>query len=120
MIVGASSAVPWAAHRRRNEPSDGTLWTCGWAQDGRIGLSDDELAAAGSGLLYGSYLAVPKQVGGISGVAVIGGGQTHSVAVRGDGAVWAWGRNTYDQLCGGTSTSLPDTVYTPAQIDFGQ
>jgi len=38
----------------------------------------------------------------------------------GDGTVWAWGHNTYDQLSGGISTSLPDTVYTPAQIEFGQ
>jgi len=74
------------------------------------------LAAAGSGLLYGKYLTVPKQVG--LNVAAIGGGQTHSVAVQTDGTVWGWGHNTYDPLCGGTSTSLPDTVYTP--IDFGQ
>lgn len=98
---------------------DGTLWICGWAQDGRLGLSDDELAAAGGDLLYGKYLTVPKQVG-LAEVAAIGGGQTHSVAVQTDGTVWAWGHNTHDQLCGGTSTSLPDTVYTPAQIEFGQ
>lgn len=70
-----------------NREGDGTLWTCGWAQDGRLGLSDEELAAAGGDLLYGKHLAVPKRVGGISGVAAIGGGRTHSVAVRGDGTV---------------------------------
>ena len=108
-----------AAHRCRNEPSDRTLWTCGWAQDGRLGLSDEELAAAGGDLLYGKYLAVPKQVG-LADVGAIGGRQTHGVTVQGDGTVWAWGHNTHDQLCGGTSTSLRDTVYAPAQIDFGQ
>ena len=108
-----------AAHRCRNEPSDRTLWTCGWAQDGRLGVSDEELAAAGGDLVYGKYLAAPKQVG-LADIAAIGGGQTHSVAVRGDGTVWAWGFNTYDQLSGGTSTNLPDMVATPVQIDFGQ
>ena len=98
--------------------SDGTLWTCGWADNGRLGLSDDELAAAGDDLLYGKYLTVPKQVGLVD-VAAIGGGQTHSVAVQGVGTVWAWGYNTYEQLCGGTPTSLPDTVAIPVQIDFG-
>jgi len=47
-------------------------------------------------------------------------GDRHSMFLKGDGTVGAWELNTYDQLCGGTSTSLPDTVYTPAQIDFGQ
>ena len=70
---------------------DGTLRTCGWAQDGRLGLSDDELAAAGGDLLYGK--TVPKQVG-LTDDAAIGGGQIHSVAVRTDGTVWAWGHNT--------------------------
>lgn len=97
---------------------DGTLWICGWADDGRLGLSDDELAAAGDDLLYGRYLTVPKQVRLVD-VAAIGAGQTHSVAVLGDGTVRAWGYNTCEQLCGGTSTSLPDTVATPVQIDFG-
>ena len=120
---GERIGAPWRTTGRtvaNNREGDGKVWTCGWAQYGRLGLSDAESAAAGGGLLYGKYLAVPKQVGGISGVAAIGGGQTHSVAVRGDGTVWAWGHNTCGQLCGGTSTSLPDTVYTPAQIEFGQ
>ncbi len=51
--------------------SDGTLWICGWADDGRLGLSDDGLAAAGDDLLYGKYLTVPKQVG-LTDVAAIG------------------------------------------------
>ena len=102
-----------------NREGDGTLWTCGWAQAGRLGPSDVELAAAGSDLLYGKYLTVPKQVG-LAGVAMIGGGQTHSVAVRGDGTVWAWGGNGYGELSNGTRTSLPESVPTPAQIDIGQ
>jgi alpha-tubulin suppressor-like RCC1 family protein len=61
---------------------------------------------------------VPKQVG-LAEVAAIGGGQTHSVAVQGDGTVWAWGNNGYGQLSGGTPTSLPQSVPTPAQIDLG-
>jgi len=98
---------------------DRTLRTCGWAQDGRLGLSDEELAAVGSDLLYGKYLTVPKQVG-LAGVAIIGGGQIHSVAVLTDGTIWAWGGNGYGQLSNGTRTSLPESVPTPAQIDIGQ
>lgn len=120
-VSGLTSVVALAAGDRHSMflKSDGTLWTCGWADNGRLGLSDDELAAAGDDLLYGKYLTVPKQVG-LADVAEIGGGHTHSVAVQGDGTVWAWGYNTYEQLCGGTSTSLPNTVATPVQIDFGE
>ncbi len=117
--MGTGAAIAAGDRHSMFLKGDGTLWTCGWAQGGRLGLSDDGLAAAGSDLLYGKHLTVPKQVG-LAGVAMIGGGQTHSVAVLTDGTVWAWGFNTYDQLSGGTSTSLPDTVYTPGQIDFGQ
>jgi len=120
-VIGMTNVVDIAAGDRHSMflKSDGTLWTCGWARNGRLGLSDDVLAAAGNDLLYGKYLTVPKQVG-LADVAAIGGGQTHSVAVQGDGTVWAWGYNTYEQLSGGTSTSLPDAVATPVQIDFGE
>ncbi len=120
-ISGLTSVTAIAAGDRHSIflKNDRTLWTCGWATNGRLGLSDDELAAAGNDLLFGQYLVVPKLVG-LTNVAAIGGGQTHSVATQSDGTVWAWGYNTFDQLSGATSTSLPDTVATPIQIDLGQ
>ena len=114
--MGTGAAIAAGDRHSMFLKGDGTLWTCGWAQAGRLGLSDAELAAAGGDLLYGK--TVPKQVG-LTDDAAIGGGQTHCVAVQGDGTVWAWGHNTCGQLCGGTSTSLPGTVYTLAQIEFG-
>ena len=84
---GERIGAPWRTTGRtvaNNREGDGKVWTCGWAQYGRLGLSDAESAAAGGGLLYGKYLAVPKQVGGISGVAAIGGGRPQR-RCRGDG-----------------------------------
>ncbi len=115
--MGTGAAIAAGDRHSMFLKGDGTLWACRWAQAGRLGLSDAELAAAGGDLLYGK--TVPKQVG-LADDATIGGGQTHCVAVQGEGTVRAWGRNAYEQLCGGTSASLPNTVYTPAQIDFGQ
>ena len=86
---GERIGAPWRTTGRtvaNNREGDGKVWTCGWAQYGRLGLSDAESAAAGGGLLYGKYLAVPKQVGGISGVAAIGGGRPQR-RCRGDGTV---------------------------------
>ena len=40
------------------------------------------------------------------------GGQLHSLALKDDGTVWAWGYNGYGQLGDGTSTDH----YTPAQV----
>jgi alpha-tubulin suppressor-like RCC1 family protein len=57
--------------------------------------------------------STPVQVHGLSGVtAAIAGGEDHSVALRSDGTVWAWGGNLYGQLGDGTTTNSS----TPVQV----
>jgi alpha-tubulin suppressor-like RCC1 family protein len=47
----------------------------------------------------------PVAVTGLTGVVVaIAAGQSHSLAVKSDGTVWAWGLNTNGQLGDGTTT----------------
>ncbi|MEA2828019.1 MAG: hypothetical protein QOG43_2458 [Actinomycetota bacterium] len=50
--------------------------------------------------------------GGLSGVTAISAGVFHSLALRGDGTVWAWGWNAYGQLGDGSlvDRSLPVQV----------
>lgn len=50
----------------------------------------------------------PIQVSGISGVKMISAGNDHSIAIKDDGTVWTWGRNT-----SGNQTSRS----TPIQLD---
>ena len=44
-------------------------------------------------------------VSGLTGVVAIAGGYYHSLAVKSDGTVWAWGYNGAGQLGDGTTTN---------------
>ena len=50
------------------------------------------------------HLRRPVQVSGLTEVAGIASGSWHSLAVRRDGSVWAWGRNLEGQIGDGTNT----------------
>ena len=53
----------------------------------------------------GSYIdrSFPVTVAGLNGVRGAAGGDFHSVAVKIDGTVWAWGNNSVGQLGDGTT-----------------
>ena len=54
----------------------------------------------------------PNGEGFLSGVQAIDGGFYHSLALKSDGTVWAWGSNKYRQLGDGTTTNSS----TPVQV----
>ena len=80
---------------------DGTVWT--WGNNGYGQLGD--------GTEYNNRYE-PVQVAGLSSVVAIAGGGGHSLALKSDGTVWAWGRNEDGQLGDGTTTSR----LTPVQV----
>src|SRR3990167_9473446 len=55
---------------------------------------------------------MPIQVSSLSGVIGVAGGYYHSLALKSDGTVWAWGWNGYGQLGDGTTTIRK----TPVQV----
>ena len=69
--------------------SDGTLWSWGYNSDGQLGLGD-----------YGNYAhrSSPVQVGSLTNWSSISAGWNHSLAIRTDGSLWAWGVNSFGQL----------------------
>lgn len=71
---------------------DGTVWTWGDNSHGQLG----------NGTAGGSAGATPAQVGGLSEVKAIAAGCYHSLALKEDGTVWAWGENSEGQLGDGT------------------
>jgi len=80
--------------------TDGTLWVCGNNGSGQLGLGNT------------AYYSSPVQVGALTNWADIGtnGGALHTLGVRTDGTLWAWGDNTSGQLGNGNRTSYSSPV----------
>ena len=77
--------------------ADGSVWVWGSNASGELG-----------GATTAGQSAVPLQVPGLSGIIAVAAGKQHSLALKSDGTVWAWGDNSYGQL-GIGSTSVPAT-----------
>lgn len=82
--------------------SDGTVWAWGNNIRGQLGI----------GLTWNDPYK-PVQISGISNVVAIAAGSFHSVALRNDGTVWAWGENNHGQLGDGTTSNYSDS---PVQV----
>ena len=54
----------------------------------------------------------PVQVSGLTDITAISAGWIHTVALKNDGTVWAWGSNYYGELGDGTTMDR----YTPVQV----
>ena len=66
---------------------DRTLWSWGGNGLGQLGIGT-----------VSPREPTPAQVTALSDVVAVGAGPYHSLAVLGDGSVWAWGDNEWDQL----------------------
>jgi len=84
--------------------TDGSLWAWGANMYGQLGIGD------GDGFPYGSNS--PVQIGADNNWEKISAGCTHTVALKTDGSLWAWGANNSGQL-GDNST---ERHYFPVRI----
>jgi alpha-tubulin suppressor-like RCC1 family protein len=73
----------------------GTVWTCGGDDVGKLGWGPPPMDCHGSSPNNGFP---PSPVPGISNVVSTAGGLSHTLALRGDGTLWAWGDDSYYQL----------------------
>jgi uncharacterized repeat protein (TIGR01451 family) len=79
--------------------SDGTVWVWGSNTYGQLGLGDD----------FSQHLS-PVQVPGLTGVTAIAAGGYHTLVLKSDGNVWAWGQNSRGELGDGTNAQRRSPV----------
>lgn len=77
--------------------SDGTVWSWGKGLYGRLGTGSGDNA-------YEPTRVVGEEgVGFLSGIVQISCGEAHTLALDGEGTVWAWGQGEQGQLGDGTN-----------------
>ncbi|HEX8834471.1 MAG TPA: hypothetical protein VF719_09735, partial [Abditibacteriaceae bacterium] len=87
--------------------TDGTVWAWGNNSYGQVGNGSTQ------------NVLVPVQISSLSNqVSAIAAGVYHSVALKKDGTVWAWGSNFYGQLGDGTNTDRLVPVRSGTGIDL--
>jgi alpha-tubulin suppressor-like RCC1 family protein len=83
--------------------ADGSLWTWGFNEDGQLGNGTD-----------GPFtnLTTPQRIGTATNWVAVTAGRNHTVALKSDGSLWAWGDNGWGQLGIGTF----DDANTPQPV----
>jgi alpha-tubulin suppressor-like RCC1 family protein len=88
-VIGIAAFVFGGAALR----DDGTVWM--WGEDKEGLLATGTLTKSWE---KGRYEYTPRRVAGLDGVTQIAGGSNHTLALKADGTVWAWGANKDSQL----------------------
>lgn len=81
----------------------GTLWSWGRNNSGQLGTGQNS----------STINLTPKQIGTESNWSKISAGNAHNLAIKTDGTLWAWGRNSDGQIGMGSNAS---SFNTPQQI----
>ena len=84
--------------------SDGSLWTWGYNDLGQLGIGDGTNTNRNS----------PERIGSDTNWVSISAGFDHTVGLKSDGSLWAWGLNNYDRL----DERIPEVAvrYVPERI----
>jgi hypothetical protein len=89
--------------------TDGTLWAWGRNYEGQLG----------DGTMVG-HKAAPAQVGHESNWIQVSTGQSHTVAVKSNMSLWAWGKNNLGQLGDGTTVNKGSPVQIGTDTDWAE
>jgi alpha-tubulin suppressor-like RCC1 family protein/flagellar hook assembly protein FlgD len=87
--------------------ADGTLWAWGYNTSGQVG----------TGSTTTTYYTSPTQIGTDKTWVAVAAGGSHTVALKANGTLWAWGKNDNGQV--GTGSSTTTQYNSPTQIGTG-
>ena len=81
--------------------TDGTIWAWGYNSDGELGQgTSDTLTSHTAPVLVGSVT---------TWTSIVSGGY-HTLAMRSDGTLWAWGDNAFGQIGNATTTDVTSPI----------
>ncbi|HVT61566.1 MAG TPA: hypothetical protein VHR45_24610 [Thermoanaerobaculia bacterium] len=99
--------------------ADGTVWTWGVNYAGLLGDGTVSTFDPNDPYNHGSndrhtpiQVHGPGNVGFLSSIIAVMGGEPYNFALKSDGTVWSWGGNLFGNLGDGTNTDR----YTPVQV----
>ena len=105
------------------------MWAWGFNRFGQLGdgtstdgtITTCELTGGGA-MAYSSCTDsnTPVQMSEVGGIEAIAAGGAHSLALKDDGTVWAWGMNQDGQLGNGTYTLGTSTLGTNTPTQVGE
>lgn len=109
VVSGLTDIVSVAAGSRHSlaVKRDGTVW--GWGDDYAGQLGNGGTAGRLADGIDHTY-PTPIQVPGLTDVVSVAAGDAHSLALKSDGTVWAWGINGVGQLGDGTNATRTSPV----------
>ena len=87
---------------------DGSLWSWGENGNGRTGL----------GISNDTFTTTPTRIGTDTDWLLISAGDNHSMAIKRNGTLWAWGANSSGKLGDGTTTQRSTPVQVGRDTDW--
>lgn len=106
-LTGITAIAAGKANHALALKGDGTVWAWGYNPFGQLGDGSTT-----------DHLDTPVQVSNLAGITAIAAGVNHSLALKGDGTVWAWGMNAAGELGDGTGgdRTLNHNSDVPVQV----
>ncbi|WP_367871429.1 chitobiase/beta-hexosaminidase C-terminal domain-containing protein [Luteolibacter sp. Populi] len=97
--VDAGEAHSVVLRWKEGDPAlQGTVWSVGKSDDGRLGNG-----TTAAGTVPYPVLAIKVGDSPLANIVQVSAGAGHTLALDGNGGVWAWGNNDYGQLGDGTA-----------------